>query len=158
MPVMADDSSSSSSGKYLKEVYIAYQKTEEEAVQWLKDNGWEPIVGNNGFNAGKASFFDNNAAADQNVAAAMGIRRTDDPKEAVTDMAIMNMKGGYSFPAYEKLIEQKQDEIDETINAYMPVINEFRENYQGKGSRATCSRYISRPPAMWSSLWSRCLL
>ena len=78
-------------GKYVGDVFIAYGKTEEEAAKWLKDNGWEPVEGD--FNAGKASFFDDNELQDQNVAAVMGIKRTDEKNQAVTDMAVMNMTG-----------------------------------------------------------------
>ena len=117
---------SEGSGKYVSDVYIAYGKTEAAATKWLTDNGWEPVKGD--FNAGKVSKFDDD------VAAVMGIKRTDDKYGAVTDMAVMNMKGGYSFPAYEKLLEKKKADIDEFINTFLPVLNEYRANYNGKGS------------------------
>lgn len=121
-------------GKYVSDVFIAYGKTEEDAKKWLVDNGWEPINGDSDLNAGKASFFDDNAVQDQNVAAVMGIRRTGNTEDAVTDMAVMNMKGGYSIPDYETLLKEKKAEIKELINTYLPVIEEFRDNYNGKGS------------------------
>ncbi len=119
-------------GKYVRDVFIAYGKTEDEATKWLTDNGWEPVKGD--FNAGKASFFDDNKLKDQNVAAVMGIKRTNDKDDAVTDMAVMNMKGGYSLPDYEQLLKDKKAQIDEMINGFMPVINEFRANRGGEGS------------------------
>ena len=119
-------------GKYVKEAFIAYGKTEKEAAEWLTKNGWEPVSGD--FNAGKASFFDDNKAQDQNIAAVMGIKRTDKEKEAVTDMAVMNMTGGYSIPDYDSLLKKKKAEIDEFVNSFMPVIKEFRTNHSGKGS------------------------
>lgn len=84
-------SGGTSQGKYISDVYIVYAKTEDEAVQWLKDNGWEPIKGSNDFNAGKASFWDGNKTADQNVAAAMGIKRTNNSSDAITDMHVFCM-------------------------------------------------------------------
>lgn len=86
--------------------------------------------------AGKESFFDNNKVQDQNVAAAMGIRRTDDENNAITDMAVMNMTGGYSIPDYETLLNEKKGQIKEFINNFMVVIEEFRTNYNGEGSSA----------------------
>ena len=83
--------------------------------QWLKSNGWEPVDGN--FNAGK----------DNNVAAVMGIKCTNDPNNANTDMAVMNMAGGYSFSDYEDLLEEKRSEISEMVNDFMPAIQEFRD-------------------------------
>ena len=120
------------SGKYVSDVFIAYGKSEKKATEWLQKNGWEPIKGD--FNAGKASFFDDNKIQDQNVAAVMGIKRTDDKEQAITDMAVMNMKGGYSLPEYEKLIDEKKAEINEFINHFMVVIEEYRANYNGEGS------------------------
>ena len=119
-------------GKYVSEVFIAYGKTEGEAKAWLEKNGWEPVAGD--FNAGKASFFDDNKLQDQNVAAVMGIKRTDDKNDAITDMAVMNMKGGYSLPKYKDLIDQKKTEINEMINRFTVVIEEYRANLAGEGS------------------------
>lgn len=121
-------------GKYVSDVYIAYAESEKEAVKWLKDNGWEPIKGDNDFNAGKPSYWDDSKGHRDYVAVAMGIKRTSKASDAITDMAVMNMTGGYNFPAYEELLEQKKTEIDEFINSFMPVIKEFRENYNGTGS------------------------
>ena len=116
-------------GKYVSEVYFAYGKTEAEAVKYLEENGWEPIKGSNDFNAGKNSTFDDP------VAVAMGIKRTSKAENAITDMAVMNMKGGYSFPDYEALVKEKKAEIDEFVNGFIPVIQEYRANYNGDGSQ-----------------------
>ncbi|MBQ6354508.1 MAG: hypothetical protein IJJ07_06160 [Lachnospiraceae bacterium] len=119
-------------GKYVSDVFIAYGKTEDDASKWLKDNGWEPVKGD--FNAGKASFFDDNKLQDQNVAAVMGIKRTDDKHDAITDMAAMNMTGGYSIAQYEDLVKQKKTEINEMLTQFMAVIEEYRANYNNEGS------------------------
>ena len=113
-------------GKYVQDVFIAYGKTEDEARAWLTANGWEPVNGD--FCAGKNSTWDDP------IAAVMGIKRTDDAKNAITDMAVMNMSGGYSFPAYEDLLDKKKAQIDEFINGFMPIIEEYRDNYNGRGS------------------------
>ena len=122
----------SAPGNYVKDVFIAYGKTEKQATEWLTKNGWEPLAGD--LNAGKASFFDDNKIQDQNVAAVLGIKRTNKEKDAVTDMAVMNMSGGYSIPDYSSLLKTKKSEIDEFVNSFMPVIEEFRANRSGKGS------------------------
>ncbi len=127
----AEEEAGPGTGKYVKEVFLAYGETEAEAKQWLVDNGWEPLKGDvTDLNAGKNSSFDDPTAV------VMGIRRTDNTLEAITDMAVMNMKGGYEFPDYEKLVDDKRAEIDEYINLFMPVIEEFRANYNGDGSEA----------------------
>ncbi len=119
-------------GQYVKDVFIAYGKTEQEAAEWLTENGWEPVEGD--FNAGKASYWDNSAGHRDNVAAVMGIKRTDKKEKAITDMAVMNMTGGYSIPDYTAMLDQKKAEINEFVNGFMPAINEFRDNFNDKGS------------------------
>lgn len=114
-------------GRYLKEVYIAYGESKEKAEGWLRDNGWEPFAD---LNEGKTST----APGFANAVAVLGIKRTNDPNEAITDMAAMNMKGGYSFDDYEGLVEQKKADITEFINTFVPALNEYRDNYNGKGS------------------------
>ena len=117
--------SAESKGKYVQDVFIAYGEKKEDAEKWLKDNGWEPVCD---LNDGKTSDVFTDAVA------VMGIQRTDDPNEAVTDMATMNMLGGYSFDDYEGLVKQKKADIDEFINTFVPALNEYRDNYNGKGS------------------------
>ena len=114
-------------GKYVKDVFIAYGEKKEDAEAWLKNNGWEPICD---LNDGKSS----NAPGKHNAVAVLGIKRTSDPNEAITDMATMFMKGGYSFDNYENLVKEKKADIDEFINTFVPALNEYRDNYNGKGS------------------------
>ena len=120
-------SAESSGGKYVKDVFIAYEYSDDEskAKDWLTDHGYEPIAD---LNAGKTS------KTKTNTVAYLGITRTDDPDEAITDMAVMNMNGGYSFDKYEEIVKQKRADIDEFINTFIPALNEYRENYNGKGS------------------------
>jgi len=113
------------SGKYIKDVFVAYGKDKATADQWLKDHGWEPFAD---LNEGKIS----NVMKD--VVAVLGIKRTSDPNEAITDMATMNMLGDYSFDEYDKLVQEKKADIDEFIRSFIPALEEYRDNYNGKGS------------------------
>ena len=119
------------SGKYVKDVFIAYGEKKEDAEKWLRDNGWEPVTD---LNDGKSSH----ATGIHNAVAVMGIKRTDNPNEAITDMALMNMGTneyrGYSFDDYESLVAQKKTDIDEFIKTFIPALEEYRDNYNGKGS------------------------
>lgn len=140
--VHADETSADaagSGGKYVSDVFFAYGEDQDAANQWLIDNGWEPIQGDNDFTAGKNSKWDDA------IVTAMGIKRTDDENAAITDMAVMNMKGGYSFPDYESLVEEKKTQIDEFINSFIPVLEEYRSNYNNQGAgkrRADLAFYI----------------
>lgn len=114
-------------GKYVKDVFIAYSygESEDPAKNWLTEHGYQPIAD---LNAGKTS------ATKTPTVAMLGITRTDDPNEAITDMAVMNMNGGYSFDKYEAIVNQKRADINEFINNFIPALNEYRDNYNGKGS------------------------
>ena len=114
-------------GKYIKDVFIAYGEDKEKAEEWLRNNGWEPKFDLNDGKTSKASGF-------HNAVAVLGIKRTYDPKEAITDMATMFMNGGYSFDDYEGLVQEKKADIDEFINTFVPALEEYRDNYNGKGS------------------------
>ena len=120
------------SGKYVKEVFIAYGEDEARAELWLIRHGWEPIAD---LNDGKTS----EAAGINNAVAVMGIKRTNDPNEAITDMTVMNMGTneyrGYSFDDYESLVAQKKADITEFINTFVPALQEYRNNYKGQGSK-----------------------
>ena len=114
-------------GKYVKDVFVATGEDKAQAEAWLRDHGWEPLCD---LNDGKSST----APGKHNSVAVLGIKRTNDPKEAVTDMATMFMTGGYSFDDYEGLVKQKKADIEEFINTFVPALNEYRDNYNGKGS------------------------
>ena len=130
--VNAEEANDPGEGKYVKDVFIAYGKTEEKAKEWLDKNGWEALDGD--YNAGKASYWDDSAGHRDNVAAVMGIKRTDDKDKAITDMAVMNMEGGYSMPDYKSLLGQKKAEIKEFVNSFMVTVQEYRANLNDEGS------------------------
>lgn len=115
--------------KYLKDVFIAYGEKKEDAEKWLRDNGWEPVAD---LNEGKTS----NATGFKNAVAVLGIKRTSNPNEAITDMAVMNMKGGYSFDDYESIVKQKKTDIDEFINTFIPVLEEYAQTITVRAARA----------------------
>ena len=128
-PVIAQ-AAEDSKGKYVKDVFIAYGYSEQEAINWLKENDWEPVKDGN-LNSGKTS----KAKGFKEAVAYMGIKRTNDPEEAITDMATMHMLGdGYSFDDYEGLVAQKKKDIDEFIYTFKPALEEYRANFNGEGS------------------------
>ena len=93
-----------SGGKYVKDVFIAYGEDKAKAEEWLRQNGWEPKFDLNDGKTSKAAGF-------HTAVAVLGIKRTNDPKEAITDMATMFMNGGYSFDDYEGLVKEKKADL-----------------------------------------------
>ena len=67
----------------------------------------------------------------------LGYKTTTDASEAITDLALMNMKGGYSVKDYETLMEtQMKSQIIPLVDSFLAAINEYRENYKAGNQRA----------------------
>ena len=63
----------------------------------------------------------------------LGYKTTTKRSEAITDLALMNMKGGYSVAEYEVLMEtQMKTQILPFIEDFQVAIDEYRENYVSK--------------------------
>ena len=80
--------------KYVSDVIVAFGNTYEEAVQWLKSNGWSNYVEAD-LNKNSSSIFDKDRAV------VLGYRTTYNVDEAITDLALMNMEGGYSGRSFD---------------------------------------------------------
>ncbi|MBR3620357.1 MAG: hypothetical protein IKN56_02525 [Clostridia bacterium] len=74
----------------------------------------------------------------------LGYKTTADRKEAVTDLALMNMKGGYSTKDYDTLMEgQLKSQIIPFVENFQKAINEYRANYRtGNSAAKQRCRYI----------------
>ena len=118
----------SSKKNYIKDVIISYGKTADEAKAWLTDNGYEIFD------------YDLNKGADDTFSTAravyLGYTTTDDANEAVTDMRLMNMKGGYSVQDYQILLEEQKTNIRAFMDNFIVAINEYRDNYKKGQGRA----------------------
>ncbi|MCF0120044.1 MAG: hypothetical protein HUJ65_00275, partial [Oscillospiraceae bacterium] len=73
---------------YVKEVFLSYGNTPEEAKKWLTDNGYEVVD----FNLNEGA----DSALSRKRAVYLGYKTTKDADEALTDMKLMNMNGNYS--------------------------------------------------------------
>lgn len=74
-------------GNYVSEVYVAYGKNADEAKKVLNENGYTPVEGN--LNDGGTTY------------AMLGYKTTNDIRESVTDIAVMNMDGDFSTTEYQ---------------------------------------------------------
>ncbi len=118
----------SSKQTYIKDVVISYGKTADEAKAWLTENGYEILD------------YDLNEDADDwrstERAVYLGYTTTNDPEEAITDMRLMNMKGGYSVQDYQMLLDEQKENIKLFINNFIVAVNEYRANYAAGQERA----------------------
>ena len=60
----------------------------------------------------------------------LGYKTTKERSEAITDLALMNMRGGYSVVEYEALMEtQMKSQIIPFVEGFICAVKEYRENY-----------------------------
>ena len=117
-----------STGKYIKEVIISYGDTADEAKQWLTDNGYEILDYN--LNEGADDTFSTERAV------YLGYTTTSNANEAITDMKLMNMKGGYSVQDYQMILDEQKTNIKNFFKNFKVAVKEFRENYNAGQTRA----------------------
>ncbi|MEG1686093.1 MAG: hypothetical protein RR319_09170, partial [Bacteroides sp.] len=100
--------------EYISEIKFATDDvcSKAEAKKYLTDNGYKTIPGDLGFND----------------ALYVGYKTTTNPKEAITDIAVMNMNGGYSFSEYEELVKEQKQAASAIISDMMYGVREYRAN------------------------------
>ncbi len=94
-----------------------------EGFKILSDEKGSPVD----LNQGSGS---NEIGAKGNKKVYLGYKTTTKISEAITDLALMNMKGGYDTAEYDKLMEgQMSQQIIPFVESFLAAINEYRENY-----------------------------
>lgn len=103
-------------GDYVSEVRISTAKTEDDAKKWLWDNGYEVQDQNLNNGTGKDAVY-------------LGYKTTGDPDKAITDMAVMNMNGGYSASDYEEMMKKQRESVSQLQKSIQTAVKEYRVNY-----------------------------
>ena len=111
---------------YVKEFRLSTAATEAEAKQWLLDNGYVVITTNLNKNTKKNPVF-------------LGYKITYDPDEAITDMAVMQMNGGYSFSEYEAALKAQQEQVSDLLDSFTVAIEEYVANYRAGKKNAVAA-------------------
>ena len=115
--------------EYISEVKIGMGKTAEEAKAALE--GYTILDTDLNQNAGGG------LGSKGEKVVYLGYKTTKNRNEAITDLALMNMKGGYSVKDYETLMEtQMKSQIIPLVDSFLAAINEYRENYEAGNQRA----------------------
>ncbi len=130
-----------SAPKYISEIKLGEGKTITEAQQGL--SGYE-IVNDKStyyYNVNELAVGDDkNSKGDRVVL--IGYKTTNKREEAITDIALMNMKGGFSVRDYEKLLEDHYTEqIEPFILNFSSALEEYRINYKS-GSASNKARAV----------------
>ena len=114
---------------YIKEIRISTASTEAEAKNFLIDNGYTVVNTDLNQKTGKDCVF-------------IGYKTTADPDEAITDISLMQMDGGYSFAEYEALLEQKTNEINNMLDSLSECLAEARANLAAGQKNAQGAREV----------------
>ncbi len=116
---------------YISEVKVyqgSFDKAAEEGFTILNGEDGKPVDLNQG-----SGSTDTGAKGNKKIY--LGYKTTKNRKEAITDLALMNMKGGYDVAEYEKLMEgQMSEQIIPFVDMFLAAINEYRENYNSENS------------------------
>ena len=109
---------------YIGEVKVYagdYSAAQAEGYTLLTD-GENPVDLNQGAGGGIGSKGEK--------AIYLGYKTTKNKEEAITDLALMNMKGGYSVQEYEALMEkQLLSQIIPFVEKFLTAVKEYRTNY-----------------------------
>ena len=112
---------------YISEIKIftgSYDGAAAEGYTILKD-GNNPVDLNQNAGGGMGSKGEK--------AVYLGYKTTKNRDEAITDLALMNMKGGYRTSDYESLMERQMNgQIIPFVDNFLAAIKEYRANYNSK--------------------------
>jgi len=59
----------------------------------------------------------------------MGYKTTQNKDEAITDLRLMDMNGGYSYCDYDKVLATRLSTIKTEIDSFLDAVKEFQKNY-----------------------------
>ena len=140
VPARAFAEGTANAPDYISEVKVFigdYSAAEAEGYTLLK-NGNDPVDLNQNAGGGLGSKGEK--------AVYLGYKTTKNSKEAITDLALMNMKGGYDVAAYDALYnEYIKSQITPLADDFVTMLEEFRTTYNGYNKskpRAQYARYL----------------
>ncbi len=100
---------------YLSDLKMAEAATEDEAKNLLTGAGYE-ILDKNLNPGGKAVY--------------LGYKKSTNVDDAITDVKVMNMNGGFNISDYETIFEEALDQYSSEVNNLRVAAKEFAENYK----------------------------
>ena len=129
--------------KYISEVKIGMGETSEQASKELLEEGYTILKDGGEYadlnkDAGSKSAL--KEGPNQKIVY-LGYKTTANASDAITDLAVMNMRGGYSFEDYEKLMQNHMDtQIKPFVDRFITTLKEYRENVQKPQDSANFKR------------------
>ena len=130
--------------KYISEVKVGMGETSDQASKELLDEGYTILKDDNGnyadLNEDAGSKSALKEGPNQKIVY-LGYKTTSDASDAITDLAVMNMDGGYSYDDYEKLMQTHMEtQIKPFVGRFIATLREYRENLQKPQDSANYKR------------------
>ncbi len=130
--------------KYISEVKVGMGETSEQASKELLAEGYTILKDDSGnyadLNKDAGSKSTLKEGPRQKIVY-LGYKTTSDANDAITDLAVMNMNGGYSFEDYEKLVNDHMDtRIKPFVDRFIATLKEYRENLKKPQDSANYKR------------------
>ena len=114
--------------EYISEVKIGMGKEAKDAEAALA--GYTILTDENGNKVDLNDDAGGGLGSKGDKVVYLGYKTTTDRKDAITDLALMNMKGKYSVEEYEALMEkQMKSQIIPFVEDFQKAIDEYRVNY-----------------------------
>ena len=101
---------------YLSDLKMAEAATEDEAKNLLTNAEYE--------------ILDKNLNPGGDKAVYLGYKKSTNVDDAITDVRVMNMNGGFNVSDYETIFEEAMDTYSSEVNNLRIAAKEFAENYK----------------------------
>ena len=143
-PAQVAASAANSGKKYISEVKVGMGETSEQASKELLEEGYTIFADDKGnyadLNEGAGTTNALKEGPNQKIVY-LGYKTTDDASDAITDLAVMNMRGGFSYQGYEQLMQDHMDtHIKPFVDRFISTLSEYRENLKKPQDSANYKR------------------
>ena len=111
---------------YLSDLKMAEASTVDEAKKLLTDEGYTVLDKNLNPAGGKVVY--------------LGYKKSKNVDDAITDVRVMNMNGGFNISDYETIFQDALDQYSSEVNNIRVAAKEFAENYKA-GKKEALNAY-----------------
>ena len=111
---------------YLSDLKMAEASTADEAKKLLTDEGFTALDKNLNPGGGKVVY--------------LGYKKSKNVDDAITDVRVMNMNGGFNISDYETIFQEALDQYSSEVNNIRVAAKEFAENYKA-GKKEALNAY-----------------
>ena len=101
---------------YLSDLKMAEAKNADEAKKLLKDAGF--------------TVLDKNLNPGDDKAVYLGYKKSTNVDDAITDVKVMNMKGGFNISDYDSIVDDALQTYKKDVDNIRIAAKEFAENYK----------------------------